>query len=132
MIKNILIVILFLSLLSCNSTDKVRILKVNKVVYTGSQTDPLAKACSDWKLSLKDVEIIFMLSQEVQKEQLHRHFYHLSCEITGEALLNKKPISFVINAASHMRINTGDTSFYKGCNTKKCKPLFLMAPEDQS
>jgi len=129
--KIILIFTIFFGILSCDSAENIIILKVNKAVYTGSQADPLAKACSNWELSLKDVKTIFMLSKEVQREELHHRFYHLPCEIKGEALLNDKPISFTLNGASYIKINA-DKFFYKACDTEKCKPLFLMSPESNS
>ncbi len=129
MVKYISIFILFLVLLSCNSTDKVNILRVNKSIYTGSQADPLAKSCLDWKLTVNQVKTIFKLSKKIKQGQLYQHFYQLPCEIEGEALLNGKPINFVVNAASYISIDTGDSYFYKGCDKDRCKHLFLMVPE---
>jgi len=127
--KTLFVLILFVSLLGCSPSENLSIVKVNKATYTGLANDPLAQACRDWALSLKEVETIFSLSKKVDKPTLHHQYYHLPCEISGEAVLNGKPFNFTVNAGSYITINTNNTFQHKGCNSKECKPFFLINPE---
>ena len=125
-IKQLTTLMLFLTLISCNSDDRIKVISFEKKCDQNYDYSFTNKDVNKWLLNEQDIINIIKLSKPVSDIDIQHIYYDLPCHYIGEVLIDNDTFQIEINAASYIWFYNNDTSFYYGCANEKCKSLFML------
>jgi len=128
---NSYLLIIFITCSLVSSAQEIKFLK--PLVKSQSFKDTLldaekiiAKKCTDWSLSQKDVIFIFKHSKIISAEKKMGQFYELPCAYRTKVEYKKDIYIMEINAASTITLYNNKRTIYFGCISNLTSKFFLM------
>lgn len=112
-------------------------IKTFEILSTVKHNDSLAStgedfyvACQKWGLTNKQIEEIFLASEQISGPEWHYLYDVLPCYYKGMVKINGLRLSFSVHSGSYFFVSGKDTSFIYGYMGKKYRKLFMSEPWD--
>ncbi|MGN6292171.1 MAG: hypothetical protein ACTHMV_05445 [Chitinophagaceae bacterium] len=87
-------------------------------------------ACQKWGLTNKQIEEVFLASEQISGPEWHYLYDVLPCYYEGMVKINDLRLLFSVHSGSYFFVSSRDTSFIYGYMGKKYRKLFMSEPWD--